>query len=85
MGYKLAGFDVIGNCEIDSKMNDIYVKNHKPKHNYCEDLREFNKRSNLPAELYELDVLDGSPPCTAFSMAGKREETWGKRKKFREG
>ncbi len=85
MGYKLAGFDVVGNCEIDSKMNDIYVKNHKPKHNYCEDLREFNKRINLPAELYELDVLDGSPPCTTFSMSGKRAATWGKLKKFREG
>ena len=32
-----------------------------------------------------MDILDGSPPCTTFSMAGDREKTWGKTKKFREG
>lgn len=85
MGYKLAGCDVIGDCEIDPKMNEIYVKNHKPKYNYLMDIREFNKLIDLPSELYNLDILDGSPPCTTFSMAGKREEGWGKRKKFREG
>ena len=25
MGYKLAGYNVIGNCEIDKKINDIYI------------------------------------------------------------
>jgi DNA (cytosine-5)-methyltransferase 1 len=39
----------------------------------------------LPAELYDLDILDGSPPCSSFSMAGNRGEDWGKEKKFREG
>jgi DNA (cytosine-5)-methyltransferase 1 len=32
-----------------------------------------------------LDILDGSPPCSTFSMAGSREEAWGKKKHFREG
>lgn len=87
MGYKLAGVDVLGCCEIDPKMNKTYVQNHHPKHNYCMDIREFNKIPNeeLPKELFDLDVLDGSPPCTTFSMAGEREESWGKKKKFREG
>lgn len=87
MGYKLAGCDVVGCCEIDPKMNEIYVHNHKPKHNFLMDIREFNKIPNeeLPKELLELDILDGSPPCTTFSMAGEREESWGKKKKFREG
>ena len=85
MGYKRVGFDVIGNVEIDPKMNEIYVKNNHPKYNYCMDLREFNKKDDLPEELYGIDILDGSPPCTTFSMAGKREKTWGKTKKFREG
>jgi len=85
MGYKLAGCDVVGCCEIDPKMNEIYVKNHNPKYNYLMDIREFNKLDNLPEELYNLDILDGSPPCTTFSMAGDREEGWGKKKKFREG
>lgn len=85
MGYKLAGCDVIGCCEIDKKMNDVYVKNHQPKYNFLMDIRDFNKLENLPKELYDLDILDGSPPCTTFSMAGDREDSWGKKKKFREG
>ncbi len=87
MGYKLAGCEVIGCCEIDPKMNEVYIKNHHPKHNFFMDIRDFNKIPNeeLPEELFNLDILDGSPPCTTFSMAGEREESWGKKKKFREG
>ena len=87
MGYKLAGCEVIGCCEIDPKMNEVYIKNHHPKYNFLTDIRDFNKIPNeaLPQELFNLDILDGSPPCTTFSMAGDREESWGKKKKFREG
>ena len=87
MGYKLAGYDVIGCLEIDKTMNDIYLANHHPKLNYVMDIRDFNQIPNkeLPSELFDLDILDGSPPCTTFSMAGLREKTWGKKKKFREG
>lgn len=85
MGYKRAGFNVLGNVEIDPKINAMYCKNNHPKYNFCMDLREFNELKDLPEELYHLDILDGSPPCTTFSTAGKREETWGKKKKFREG
>lgn len=85
MGYKLAGCDVIGDCELDKRMNDVYVKNHHPKYNYLMDIRDFNNLDDLPEELYHLDILDGSPPCSTFSMAGEREDAWGKEKKFREG
>ena len=85
MGYKLAGFDVIGNCEIDPKMNEVYVENHKPKYTFLEGIQTFKDREDLPAELFDLDILDGSPPCSSFSMAGNREKDWGKKKKFKEG
>lgn len=85
MGYKRAGFHVLGNVEIDPKINDIYITNHKPQLNYCEDLRLFNQRDDLPEALYNLDILDGSPPCTSFSTVGVRDRDWGKEKKFREG
>lgn len=87
MGYKLAGCDVLGCCEIDPKMNEIYIKNHHPRYNFLMDIRKFNETPDdeLPEELFDLDILDGSPPCTTFSMAGDREESWGKKKKFREG
>lgn len=85
MGYKLAGFDVIGCNEIDPKMMDCYVGNHKPKYSFLEPIQTFKLRKDLPRELYELDILDGSPPCSSFSMAGNREKDWGKDKVFREG
>ena len=87
MGYKLAGCEVLGCCEIDPKMNGIYIANHHPKHNFLMDIRDFNNIPNeeLPEELFDIDILDGSPPCTTFSMAGLREENWGKEKVFREG
>lgn len=85
MGYKLAGFDVLGCNEIDTKMMEAYKANHNPKLAYLEPIQTFKLRKDLPKELYNLDILDGSPPCSSFSMAGNREKDWGKDKKFREG
>jgi len=85
MGYKLAGFDVIGCNEIDPRMMEAYKVNHNPKYSYLEPIQTFKNRNDLPDELYKLDILDGSPPCSSFSMAGNRGKDWGKEKKFREG
>ena len=84
MGYNLAGFDVIGCNEIDPKMMACYIENHKPKYSFLEPIQTFKLRKDLPEELYNLDILDGSPPCSSFSMAGNREKDWGKDKVFRE-
>jgi DNA (cytosine-5)-methyltransferase 1 len=85
MGYKLAGYNVLGCNEIDPKMMTAYIENHKPKYSYLEPIQTFKLRKDLPEELYNLDILDGSPPCSSFSMAGNRSKDWGKEKKFREG
>lgn len=85
MGYKQAGYDHIGGIEIDKKIAEVYELNHKPKFLYLQDIREFLKRDDLPEELYNLDILDGSPPCSTFSMSGNREDDWGIQKTFREG
>jgi len=85
MGYKLAGFKHLGGVEIDPEVADVYKTNHNPAHLFVEDIRLFNQREDLPQDLYQLDLLDGSPPCSTFSMAGSREKAWGKEKKFREG
>ena len=85
MGYKLAGFDVIGHNDIDARMIEVYKANHNPKYSFHESIVTFAKRKDLPSELYDLDILDGSPPCSSFSMVGNREKDWGKEKKFREG
>lgn len=85
MGYKLAGIDHLGGVEIDPSIAEIYKKNHKPKHLYVMDIRDFLKKDDLPDELYNLDILDGSPPCSTFSTTGSREKAWGKEKRFAEG
>ena len=76
MGYKLAGYTVLGNCEIDHAMNKVYVANHHPKYNYNMDVREFGAIENekLPEELLHLDILDGSPPCFAAGTLVKTAE-----------
>jgi DNA (cytosine-5)-methyltransferase 1 len=47
MGYKLAGYTVIGNCEIDPDMMRVYKANHHPKYSFLMDIRDFVK---LPDE-----------------------------------
>lgn len=87
MGYKLAGIDVLGGVEIDPRMSKIYVTNHQPKYEYLESIVDFVARddASLPPELFDLDIFDGSPPCSTFSSAGLGKKAWGKDKKFREG
>jgi len=82
MGYKLAGFNHLGGVEFLDKYADTYETNLHPKYMYRADIRDFVERHDLPEELYHLDMLDGSPPCAAFSTAGKREKLWGKKSKY---
>lgn len=91
MGYKLAGFRTLGGVEIDSRVAEVYKSNLKPEYFFNNDIRDFLKMAKageLPEQLYNLDVLDGSPPCTTFSKAninGKNDRATGSVKKFREG
>jgi DNA (cytosine-5)-methyltransferase 1 len=66
-------------------MIEAYKANFNPKYAYLEPIQTFKLREDLPQELYELDILDGSPPCSSFSIAGNRGKDWGKNKVFREG
>ena len=84
MGYKLAGFKVLGANDIDPDMQRAYVANHHPSIFIKSPIGDMLK-GDLPPELFDLDVLDGSPPCSNFSLAGSQEEAWGVKKKFREG
>lgn len=84
MGYKLAGCEVIAANDIDPEMAWHYKKNLNPEHYFLCPIRDL-LTADLPDELFNLDILDGSPPCSTFSMAGSREDAWGKDKHFREG
>lgn len=82
MGYKLAGYNHIGGVEFTEHYSKMYKKNHNPEYLFVQDIREFNKRNDLPEILYNLDLLDGSPPCASFSTCGAREKKWGKTKNY---
>ena len=84
MGYKLAGCEIIAANDIDPEMAWHYKKNLHPPLYYLCPIRDL-LTADLPDELFNLDILDGSPPCSTFSMAGSREDAWGKEKHFREG
>ena len=84
MGYKRAGCTIVAANDIDPEMAWHYKHNLKPPSYYLCPIGDLLKK-DLPDELFNLDILDGSPPCSTFSMAGSREKAWGKNKKFREG
>lgn len=84
MGYKLAGCDVIAANDIDPEMAAHYQKNLQPQHYFLCPIRDLLEK-DLPPELYDLDILDGSPPCSTFSTSGAREKSWGQDRHFREG
>lgn len=52
MGWKLAGFDVVGCNEIDPRVNKCYVENNHPKYNFLEGIQTFKDKEELPEELY---------------------------------
>lgn len=87
MGYRLAGYTVEGFCEIDKRMAGCYLANMRVEHPYVMPIAEFNEMiaKDLPPWLRNIDVLDGSPPCSSFSMSGSRDRDWGKKKMFKEG
>lgn len=84
MGYKRAGCTIIAANDIDPQMASHYKKNIGAANYFLCPIRDLLTAS-LPKDLYNLDILDGSPPCSTFSMAGNREKNWGQKKHFREG
>lgn len=84
MGYKRAGCSIVAANDIDPEMAWHYKRNLNPPNYFLCPIRDL-LTADLPPDLFELDILDGSPPCSTFSMAGSREKAWGKDKHFREG
>ena len=86
LGYRLAGYRVLWANEFVPAAQDTYNANKAP---YTildgRDIRTVTGKDILEAiglQEGELDILDGSPPCASFSTAGKREQGWGKIKKY---
>ncbi len=85
LGYRLAGGKVLGINEFIPAAQDAYHKNFPDTHIFKQDVRELTGQMILDQfgiKKGELDILDGSPPCSSFSTAGLREKGWGRVKKY---
>jgi len=80
-GYKLAGGDVLCVNEFQQVHADTYSANFPDTPVIVDDIRNVTgKRIREIIGDVEVDILDGSPPCPPFSMAGSKQEGWGKEK-----
>jgi len=83
LGYKLAGFDVAWANDCDPAAQACYRINHPTTRLDTRDIREVQPAEILAATGLaegELDVFEGSPPCTNFSGVGRRTLWWNKTK-----
>jgi DNA (cytosine-5)-methyltransferase 1 len=79
-GYRIAGYRVLAAVEFVPAACETYEANMSDRTQLLRrDVRGLDASELLEAcglAAGELDVLDGSPPCEPFSMAGRRERTW---------
>lgn len=81
IGWRWAGYRVAWASEFLDHAADVYEANLPGTVVDRRDVREVEAGEILEAvriDRGELDVLDGSPPCQSFSMAGKRQRGWGR-------
>lgn len=76
LGYKLAGFKELLAIEWDQSAVKTFKLNFPKIPVWKKDICKVTAEETLKfcsLDQGELDVLDGSPPCQGFSMAGKRK------------
>jgi len=91
-GYRLAGGNILCVNEFVEQARITYKKNYPDTIIIPNDIKELTGKDFLEKagiKEGELDILDGSPPCSAFSMCGtlgksgsKHSDGWGKTKKY---
>lgn len=84
-GYRMAGGKVLAVNEFIPEAVNTYKANWSDTIILPGDVRKLTPEEILKTiekKEGELDLLDGSPPCSAFSTAGSREKGWGQVKKY---
>lgn len=85
LGYKMEGFKVIWASEFIPLAAETYRANHAGTILDTRDIREVSAEEIMRAagiSVGQLDILDGSPPCSSFSVAGKRHKGWGETHRY---
>ncbi len=73
LGFKLAGFNIVGGVEWDKAAMETHSKNFKTKFEYCGDIKNISD-DKIKEELNGVDVIIGGPPCQGFSSANRYEK-----------
>ena len=94
-GYRLAGGKILCVNEFVEQARITYKENYPDTIIMPDDIKQLTGKNFLETagiQKGELDILDGSPPCSAFSMCGtlgksgsKHSDGWGKTKKYSDG
>ena len=86
LGFRMEGFRILWANEFVEHAYKTYRANASTNTIIStEDIRKVQPEDVLSVcglRAKELDVLEGSPPCQPFSLAGKRQKSWGKMKKY---
>lgn len=88
LGYRMAGFRVAYANEFIPEAQRTYRANHEDAYLDTRDIRQVTPESVfdvLGMERGQLDLFDGSPPCCAFSTAGRREKGWNTKRAYSDG
>ena len=88
LGYRMAGYHVLWANEFVEEAQKTYRANHPGTILDTRDIRQIKPEEILDAigmKAGEIDLFDGSPPCCAFSTAGKREKGWGQERSYSDG
>ena len=78
-GYRLAGANILLINEFVEEAISTYQANFPDTKVLVDDIKKYSSDDFLEMagiKVGELDLLDGSPPCSAFSLAGKRDKGW---------
>lgn len=84
-GYRLAGGKVLLVNEFVEAARQAYAKNYRDTIILPDDIRKLSGKDLLDPiglKVGELDILDGSFPCSSFSTVGLRQEAWGREKAY---
>lgn len=84
-GYRMAGGKILAINEFIPEAINTYQANWPDTIILPGDVRKLTPEhilAQIGKDKGQLDLLDGSPPCSAFSTAGAREKGWGKTKKY---
>lgn len=83
LGYRMAGCKVVWANEFVESARKTYLLNNCKTFLNSKDIREIKASDILKESNCKIiDILDGSPPCAAFSTAGKINDGWVKIRKY---